>query len=106
MPRCYVTAKEQPEYLVRDEASLVADQLHLNRPSDQLSARTPPATFDLDVRTNVYPEQSRVASPTEHALTLAPGCHGSRLHEPQITRFCAPFAFILLRIAFSASPLL
>ena len=29
--------------------------LHLNRPSGQLSPRTPPATFTTDVRTNASP---------------------------------------------------
>src|SRR6266403_880091 len=33
-------------------------QLHLNRPSDQLSPRTPAAIFDLDVRANASPTGS------------------------------------------------
>ena len=46
--------------------------LHLNRPSDRLSPRTPPAIFELDVRTNAQLTRSP-NFPRKHSVSARTG---------------------------------
>ena len=69
-------------------------QLHLNRPSDQLSPRTLLLSFIPTLATMLAH-----CPPLTSAATIPPP------HEPPTARFLSPFIFITLQIPIPANPL-
>src|SRR5258707_9230347 len=94
--------------------------LNFDRPSDQLSARTPPAIVDADVRANASPSllSKFRRSRSAHTLSLFFSTRSASLPiafskirnlqdcpHCRSKPVCSPFVFMVLQIAFPATHL-